>query len=135
MDMKMLISAALLLFAMTGLNAENLYECADNGGKICIDKFMAARGYDPSVPRAAQCKTICVAEARFLTGTMNANHANGGVWACTATAAQFDSLTVDHHGDTRIHCTCEVTCVKGIEVDGLINKLDGGAQATEPAPR
>ncbi len=120
-----LIATVILLFVLTPVQAgAPLYDCADNGEKICSDTVKTTRGYDPTKTEAEQCKEACVSEAARLGNNINEHHANGGVWACSATGSESKGVRTDWHGYTILYCSCDITCVKGLKLAGKKKKID-----------
>lgn len=112
---------ALLLTAafLSPVLAEPIYECADAGEKICSDEDVpAAAPTDDGFPSAQdECNSICSSLANRVERGLS------DVWVCTATSADFTGYSTDPHGTQFTHCSCDVTCVKGViprEIDGVI---------------
>ena len=111
---KKIILTIILSLVIPNVYASVLGDCADSGNKICSDDTRTATAYDPTKSEEDQCVDACNAQAGSITNFMNANHANGGKWVCTATASSSNGVVTDPHGNDRLLCSCSITCVRGI---------------------
>jgi hypothetical protein len=118
---KKIILTILLSLIIPNVYASVLGDCADetddNGdykNSSCVDDTRTATSYDPAEDEEDQCIDACNAQAGSITNFMNANHANGGKWVCTATASSSNGVVTDPHGNKRLLCSCTIKCNKGI---------------------
>lgn len=105
-----LLAILVFLLLQTPVLAENIYDCADGGGKVCSDSDIpAAAPTDWSFPTAQdECNSICSDLADSIEGGLS------NVWVCTATSASWNGYSTDPHGNQSTLCTCDVTCAKGV---------------------
>ncbi len=105
-----LLTIVLFLLLQSPLWAEEIYDCADGGGKVCSDSDIpAAAPTDWSYPTAQdECNAICSDLAGSIQGGLS------NVWVCTATSASWNGYSTDPHGNQSTLCSCDVTCVKGV---------------------
>ncbi|MBL4660025.1 MAG: hypothetical protein JKY19_06695 [Alcanivoracaceae bacterium] len=111
---KKIIITMLMSLVITNVQASVLGDCADAGNSVCSDDTNTSTRYDPTVSERNQCVDACNSQAGSISNSMNANHANGGKWVCTATSSNPNGLVSDTHGNTTLLCECSITCVKGI---------------------
>lgn len=131
-----ILASAFLLTLLFHANswAGPINDCANNGGTNCSDSNIAAAGVTDTAAYPTsqdQCNAICTNLANRIGGQLSS------FWQCTATSATPTGTSVDHNGTESTHCSCDVTCVKGVlpidktQVDSDIFPFEGDLEVRD----